>query len=413
MGKLNKTVITLLLAAAFVIICEKSGRVSAAEAKPENEYLTRAVAAEIISNAVFSGDVTRKTTFTDVTESSPYYPYINNVVSISVMTADSEGRFMPDKLVTREAAAAVLYRAFKNNLDDKLEHSFNDKNDVSEWAAQAVGVLAGNGITAGYPDGSFQPLAYITKPDFNNMLKRITTYSRSPSPEPQTTVTYTPTPLPVNTVTYTPTPFPADDQHKHMIALTFDDGPSANTLRLLKILNANGAKGTFCVVGNKVTKYQREARRIVEQGSEIIGHSWDHKDFTKLTDEQIRKELSQTQDAIYAAVNIRPKLYRAPYGAVNDRVKSISKEMGLSIVLWSVDTRDWESLNADAVYNEVMKDVKDGAIILEHETHPTTIDAMERVVPELVRRGYKLVTVSELLRAAGKDTAPGSVIYIQ
>jgi len=198
-----------------------------------------------------------------------------------------------------------------------------------------------------------------------------------------------------------------------MIALTFDDGPCADTPRLLKILRDNGVKATFCVVGSRVPAYKSVVKDIVNQGCEIIGHSWDHKKFTALTDEEIKKELTDTGNAIYAAANVKPKLYRAPYGTVDDRVKSISKELGYTIVLWSVDTRDWETLNANALYDKVMADVKDGAIILTHEIHPTTVDAMVRIIPELKRRGYQFVTVSELLGHSNKDTSPGSVVHNQ
>jgi len=152
-------------------------------------------------------------------------------------------------------------------------------------------------------------------------------------------------------------------------------------------------------------------KQIIDQGSEIAGHSWDHKEFTKLTDNQIRQELNDTENAIYAVTNIKPKFYRAPYGSVDDRVKNISKELGYSILLWFVDTLDWKTRNADAVYDAVMRDVKDGAIILTHDIHPTTVDAMERIIPELKRRGYQLVTVSELI--SNRNVSPGDVIYKQ
>ncbi|MDR1564235.1 MAG: polysaccharide deacetylase family protein [Oscillospiraceae bacterium] len=201
------------------------------------------------------------------------------------------------------------------------------------------------------------------------------------------------------------------DPSKPMIALTFDDGPSKITRRLLELLDKNGGRATFFVIGNRVETYKETAKSIVEQGSELMGHSWDHKQLTKLTPEEMREELKSTNDAIYAATGVTPKGYRPPYGAVNDELKGLSKEMNLAIINWSLDTEDWKSRKADKIYEVIMSNVKSGGIILCHDLYDATGDAMAKIIPELRKKGYQLVTISEMMEANGKALEAGEVYY--
>ncbi|MDR3121279.1 MAG: polysaccharide deacetylase family protein, partial [Clostridiales bacterium] len=171
------------------------------------------------------------------------------------------------------------------------------------------------------------------------------------------------------------------DPKKPMIALTFDDGPSKYTAKVLDALNKSGGRATFCMVGNRIGDNAKTAKLVAEQGSEVIGHSWDHKQLTKLSAAAIKAELVKTNDAIEAATGSRSKLYRPPYGSVNDSVKKISKELGLSMINWSVDTLDWKSRNADTVYKNIMADAKDGSIVLCHDLYESTLKAVERAIP--------------------------------
>jgi peptidoglycan/xylan/chitin deacetylase (PgdA/CDA1 family) len=199
------------------------------------------------------------------------------------------------------------------------------------------------------------------------------------------------------------------DPNLPMVALTFDDGPSAATARILTLLEENGGRATFCVVGNRVEKYADTIRQATAQGCQVIGHSWDHKDLTKLPADSVWAELGNTADIIEAANGIRPTMFRPPYGASNDAVRTISKELGFALITWNVDTLDWKTKNADKVYAAVMKDVSDGSIILCHDLYDTTADAMERVIPELIAQGYQLVTVEELLSFSQNAVEPGNV----
>ena len=203
----------------------------------------------------------------------------------------------------------------------------------------------------------------------------------------------------------------AIDPDKPMLALTFDDGPSANTDRLLNAFAAHGGKGTFYVVGNMVDSRPDTLKRMAAEGHEIAGHSWNHRQLTKLGDEELTMQFMSTRAKIYDVTGIDPVTMRPPYGAYNDTVKAKAEELGISMIYWSVDTLDWKYKNADTVYNAVMNGAKDGVIILCHDLHKTTVDAMERAIPDLIAQGYQLVTVSEMLTYNGEALEPGKVYF--
>jgi peptidoglycan/xylan/chitin deacetylase (PgdA/CDA1 family) len=197
------------------------------------------------------------------------------------------------------------------------------------------------------------------------------------------------------------------DPDKPMIALTFDDGPAIDTVRILEILKDNNCHATFCVVGNRIKNNAKTLRKAVKQGNQVVGHSWDHKQLTKLSKTKITLELTKTNNAIKKATGVTPDMYRPPYGAINDKVRKISKAQGLSMLLWSVDSLDWKYRTTRSINSRIMSAVRDGSIILCHDIHPTTAVAMEKVIPALVKEGYQLVTVKELMKAKGIKTKPG------
>ncbi|MGH7158344.1 MAG: polysaccharide deacetylase family protein [Candidatus Saccharimonadales bacterium] len=178
------------------------------------------------------------------------------------------------------------------------------------------------------------------------------------------------------------------------IAITYDDGPDTpEGTKLLDALKARNAVTTFCMVGNRVAANAAELKRVVDEKNEICNHSWDHSDLTKLSDSDIKSQIDRTNQAIFGASGLYPKLMRPPYGAVNDHVIS---QINMPLAMWSVDTRDWKDRNPDIVYQRAIAGAKPGAIILMHEIHDTTIQAAPRIIDELQRQGYILVTVSEL-----------------
>lgn len=201
-------------------------------------------------------------------------------------------------------------------------------------------------------------------------------------------------------VVYTPKRYV--DPNRSMVALTFDDGPhKENTPLILEGLRTYDSAATFFVVGNRM--YGAGADVIlntINSGSEVGSHSWSHPYLTKL-----RKELdfqyNETSRKIYEEISLwcyQVRLYRPPYGAINRR---ISESSPYPFIMWSIDTRDWETRNVQSTIDSIMNEVKDGSIILLHDIHPESKDATIQVIPMLIDAGYQLVTVSEMMEAKG------------
>ncbi len=206
-----------------------------------------------------------------------------------------------------------------------------------------------------------------------------------------------------------PTPDTVIDPDKPMIALTFDDGPSKHTDRLLDAFAENGGKGTFFVIGNIIDNRPATLQRMVSEGHQIAGHSWDHRQLTKLSAEDLKDQIMVTRAKIYETTGIDTPVIRPPYGSYNDQVKQVCSQLGIVMINWSIDTLDWDHQNPDKIYEIIMKEVTDGSIILCHDLYSTTVDAMERVIPDLIAKGYQLVTVEELLSHSEKEVLSGHV----
>jgi peptidoglycan/xylan/chitin deacetylase (PgdA/CDA1 family) len=199
------------------------------------------------------------------------------------------------------------------------------------------------------------------------------------------------------------------DRTRPMIALTFDDGPSQYTERIVELLRSYGCRATFCVLGEKVKGQADRVRMIAAQGSELVGHSWDHQSLPGLPKKGIRRELKKTNNAIQAVTGVRPIMHRPPYGAIDEKVRRVSKRQKLAILTWSFDTYDWKLRDAKKLFKRIKKRARDGQIILMHDIHGPTADAMEKTIPWLVEQGYELVTVSELFYYKGVRPKPGKV----
>lgn len=191
------------------------------------------------------------------------------------------------------------------------------------------------------------------------------------------------------------------------LAMTFDDGPHiTNTPRLLQMLAQRHIKATFFMVGQCAAEYPEIVKRVAAEGHEVANHSWSHPNFAKMSEEAVRAEISRTQQAIFAGCGVTPKIIRPPYGSITDRERKwITGDLGLKIIMWSVDPLDWKNRNAATVARRILAEAHPGSIILSHDIHATTIDAMPEVLDTLLARGMKFVTVSELL-AMEKPVAP-------
>jgi peptidoglycan/xylan/chitin deacetylase (PgdA/CDA1 family) len=195
------------------------------------------------------------------------------------------------------------------------------------------------------------------------------------------------------------------------IAMTFDDGPSAKlTAKLLDLLAAHHIKATFFVIGENVVQHPELVQRAARAGHEIGNHSWSHPYLAKMSDEGVRQQLQKTDDAIKSATGTRPTLMRPPYGSLTARQKKwIHDEFGYQIILWDVDPLDWKRPGPTVVCNRIVKETRPGSIVLSHDIHPGTIEAMPATLAQLEAKGFKFVTVSELIRMARPEapkTAP-------
>jgi len=184
-----------------------------------------------------------------------------------------------------------------------------------------------------------------------------------------------------------------------LLALTFDDGPHPNlTPRLLDILAEREAKVTFYVIGQNAAAHPDIVRRMVEEGHEIANHTWAHPALSKASADRVRSELRRTHQVVEDLVGVKMQNMRPPYGAVNDRVRKIARdEFDYTTIMWSVDPQDWKIRNATHVRNSLVQGATAGAILLCHDIHASTIEAIPGAVDTLLDKGYEFATVGELL----------------
>ena len=188
-------------------------------------------------------------------------------------------------------------------------------------------------------------------------------------------------------------------QHKTRIAFTFDDGPGEYTDELLDCLEQNNAHATFFMLGQNVGSWESEVQRMVDIGCEVGSHSWDHLNLYDLDMDAVAKEFSDTDAALEKASGQKASVARAPYGNWNDDIISTVNK---PFFTWSLDSLDWSYLDVNKDYDAVMNgDLTDGSIILMHDIHEPSVQAAIKMIPELVAKGYKLMTVSELAAAKG------------
>ena len=197
-----------------------------------------------------------------------------------------------------------------------------------------------------------------------------------------------------------------------VLAMTFDDGPHPSlTPKLLDILKERNIKCTFFVIGKNAKMYPKIIQRMIAEGHEVANHTWTHCSLTSRSDAQIRSELQQSEDALVAAANYRPHLIRPPYGAINTRVKQFMfSEFGYSTIMWSVDPQDWRRPGVSVVTSRLVNGARPGSIMLAHDIHPPTIQAMPSMFDQLLAKGYQFVTVSQLMNMEKANMPVGVVI---
>ena len=201
------------------------------------------------------------------------------------------------------------------------------------------------------------------------------------------------------------TPVNAAENEK-LVALTFDDGPSGRfTRRLLAELEARDAKATFLLCGYRIEQYPDLTKQIFQQGHEIGLHGYSHKSMQNMCRQEAVQEIKKTLALLPSGCDV--SFLRPPGGLYNPCVKSVAEEFGLSILHWSLDPKDWATGNIKAIESAVVNHIQDGDVILLHDMSDSSVDAALRIVDELQKQGFRLVTASELAQAKSIPLVPG------
>lgn len=198
--------------------------------------------------------------------------------------------------------------------------------------------------------------------------------------------------------------------NKKLVALTFDDGPDVTvTPQILNLLDQYNIKATFFMLARNVNKFPHIAKDVAKQGHEIANHSINHMNLNKAKRSQIEKEIIKSKSIIEKVTGVKPKLFRPPYGEYNNTVIELANKSEQTIVMWSVDTLDWKHRSIKKTLEIINRDTKELSIVLMHDIHQTTADALEKVIETLQKEDYEFVTTSELLKHL--DPASNGVYY--
>ena len=295
-----------------------------------------------------------------------------------------------------EAAEAIISAA-KNSISQIIKQRQQpeiDLNEIINKEALSNFIITSDGNTLAWPLGqaSLLPSSYgeltITVP-----ISSVSKYLQNPTARKLVNIPKPPEPKP-EPAPAAPTPAPTTGNK--VIALTFDDGPGPYTAHLLDILDQYGAKATFFLIGSKVSGQASVVRSIQARGHQLGNHSWSHPELPKLSVDQIAGEIDRTNEAIRQATGVKPSILRPPYGAVNGVVLEQLRLRNMSSILWSVDTRDWADRNSQIVCSRAVAGARPGAVILMHDIHQTSVNAVPCILSSLKQQGYSFVTIQRL-----------------
>lgn len=298
-----------------------------------------------------------------------------------------------------EEATKAIVAAAQRDVAQTIKQRHQPEANLEEMITKetlANFTITDDGNTLAWPIGqaSLLPSAYgeltikvpataVAKYLQNPTAQKLANFPRPPEPKPE------PTPTPA-------APAPAPATGNKVIALTFDDGPGPHTAHLLDILDQYGAKATFFLIGSKVSGQASVVRSIQARGHQLGNHSWSHPELPKLSVDQIAGEIDRTNEAIRQATGVKPSILRPPYGAVNGVVLEQIRARGMSSILWSVDTRDWADRNSQIVCSRAVAGAHPGAVILMHDIHQTSVNAVPCILSSLKQQGYSFVTIQRL-----------------
>ena len=297
-----------------------------------------------------------------------------------------------------EATEAIISAA-KNSISQIIKQRQQpeiDLNEIINKEALSNFIITNNGNSLAWPLGQASllpssygeltitvPISSVSKYLQNPTARKLANIPKPPEPKPA------PAPAPA-------APTPAPTTGNKVIALTFDDGPGPYTEKLLDILDKYDAKATFFLIGSKVSGQASVVRNIQARGHQLGNHSWSHPELPKLSVDQIAGEIDRTNEAIRQATGVKPSILRPPYGAVNGVVLEQLRLRNMSSILWSVDTRDWADRNSQIVCSRAVAGARPGAVILMHDIHQTSVNAVPCILSSLKQQGYSFVTIQRL-----------------
>ena len=298
-----------------------------------------------------------------------------------------------------DEAAEVIILAAKNSISQTIKQRQQpeiDLNEIINKEALSNFIITSDGNALAWPLGqaSLLPSSYgeltITVP-----ISSVSKYLQNPTARKLANIPKPPEPKP-ELAPAPAAPTPAPTTGNKVIALTFDDGPGPYTAHLLDILDQYGAKATFFLIGSKVSGQSSVVRSIQARGHQLGNHSWSHPELPKLSVDQIAGEIDRTNEAIRQATGVKPSILRPPYGAVNGVVLEQLRLRNMSSILWSVDTRDWADRNSQIVCSRAVAGARPGAVILMHDIHQTSVNAVPCILSSLKQQGYSFVTIQRL-----------------
>lgn len=183
------------------------------------------------------------------------------------------------------------------------------------------------------------------------------------------------------------------DPNKPVLAFTFDDGPSKYTDSILNLFSQYDGCATFFVLGNKVEAHAETMQKMARLGHEIGNHSYNHQWMSRMSAAEFKEQIDATQQVIFKTTGVLPTRIRPTYGSLSEQIK---KNTNLTISLWNIDPKDWKYKDAKTIANRILTKVQDEKVILLHDTHERTVEALKTVLSKLKEAGFQFVTLSEL-----------------
>jgi peptidoglycan/xylan/chitin deacetylase (PgdA/CDA1 family) len=174
----------------------------------------------------------------------------------------------------------------------------------------------------------------------------------------------------------------------------------------LEVLKRENVPATFFILGSRASHYPDIVRTAFDSGHQISSHTFNHKNLTKLSQDDLNYEIGETVAVVERITGEKPQFMRPPYGAVNQNVKNTA---GVPLITWSVDPEDWKSRNIDKIFTHIIDNTQDGSIVLLHDIYGTTVEAVSKIIPEMRNRGFVFLTVRQLMDARGRSMENGSV----